>query len=1410
MVAAKSSSSKSTSNSSVSNKDGVVVNDLTHLITRSPPSPKGRGRGRNKLKMPRSSKNNRRSYKSNNNKSKETGKMSSSGRISDETLIRLDVEAVPPEYEEKPREERPYTDFFPDLDLQEPLNLDILPAKEDMPTSNVNGTDTSESMHIDDLSVDENKTSDQKNDLDLQESMNGDDSLVKEDILPVKKSNMDPKEPMNIDDLPLKDVNSPELKSQYASTVTENNSESLVCQVEKVSNKLVEIQDFNESVLTKEAQQVNQVLFIKESQEPNELASSQESNEITTSRETIMKAGELITTKETQKIINKESEILIIEKNLNNSETAKKTFEQNNILMEIDERETNSDMKAIRLDELIDNLTLVESSSSNISTEKKAPILNSDNLSESSSSTLITTEKKVHIESTFTNTTKIIEQKRLANGHTDESKSKVALKSTEKKLLIDYKVENSVSLKKSEKKLPVPSFRRVDVTIVEQGQDSFDRPEGHYLRYLEPTEMELADRVEYDMDEQDLIWLNMLNSERKKEELGEVSPEEFEAIMDRLEKEWFDLTKNIPKAQSDRDNLQPEDSACAICDDAECENSNAIVFCDGCNLAVHQDCYGIPYIPEGQWLCRKCMISPENPVSCIFCPNEGGAFKQTTTNHWAHLLCGIWIPEVTISNAVYMEPIDNINRIPRSRWRLMCYICRQKMGACIQCENKHCFTAFHPTCARKAKLCMKMKSVSSYYDNSLKAYCDKHTPREYKDAVDVSTTVAAAQAAFVAKAPAIKKRKLYKQYDSDDSDEFIPDEEKEESEIDLEDEDEFYEVNNGVNKRKRGQYSSSESSQNRQEAEEDHIKTEHSVEQGNNKAARAYNHSYSASAPIAPAIIMQKLLPVLQKSKNFLRKKGDLVATICKYWSLKRESRRGAPLLKRLHLEASKFFFSSVLKQTEAEKAIRFEIMRVLRKDIEKVRMLADSVQRREKGKLRRYRMIRTMLETILYPLTRILREALEDIQLLDKQELFAKPVSAEEVPDYYLHIKNPMDFSTIRKKIDTYVYDDIASFKEDLELIFRNAMTYNTNHTTYFRTARRMQTQCQEILVRAEKEYAELPVNPETKMLDIELNPEIFTFNMDPLVLPNRDTEVIDEKSDSEADDDKIVVPMDVETVAPRRTRSSVAKEKVEETPKRKQTADPDKEKEEKKLPKGWVYVSEDEDDEEPIDDTEETQEDTGKVTRNITIVNSSTTTKSATNVSTRTRSRSVSENSVVGESSTSIFPQPEETELEEDQDVPRTDNDMTGPTTESVNDEEVSEIAHGSVVWAKMQGFPWYPAEVEDPSSSYITPEIMADRKEGDTYLVHFFDEKYGKKGGHGRTWKWVPASKVLLLGNDEETDMAKLKDKAMTPTMKKEIPLAYAAACSTKGLSSSILHKLGKNVKLAKSSKVKGKKY
>ena len=142
----------------------------------------------------------------------------------------------------------------------------------------------------------------------------------------------------------------------------------------------------------------------------------------------------------------------------------------------------------------------------------------------------------------------------------------------------------------------------------------------------------------------------------------------------------------------------------------------------------------------------NCFMRPDQNTncrqSCIFCPNEGGAFKQTTTGHWSHLLCAIWIPELTVGNAIYMEPVQDVEQLPKSRWKLVstlascylgpslieqnCSLCREKVGACIQCDNKTCFSAFHVTCARQAGLLMTMKTLGT--EGLLRAFCDKHLP----------------------------------------------------------------------------------------------------------------------------------------------------------------------------------------------------------------------------------------------------------------------------------------------------------------------------------------------------------------------------------------------------------------------------------------------------------------------------------------------------------------------------------------------------------------------------------------------------------------------------------------------------------------------------------------------------------
>lgn len=56
---------------------------------------------------------------------------------------------------------------------------------------------------------------------------------------------------------------------------------------------------------------------------------------------------------------------------------------------------------------------------------------------------------------------------------------------------------------------------------------------------------------------------------------------------------------------------------------------------------------------------------------CILCPNEGGAFKQTTNGDWVHLLCAIWVPETRVVNEVFMEPVSGAEKISKQRWRLV-------------------------------------------------------------------------------------------------------------------------------------------------------------------------------------------------------------------------------------------------------------------------------------------------------------------------------------------------------------------------------------------------------------------------------------------------------------------------------------------------------------------------------------------------------------------------------------------------------------------------------------------------------------------------------------------------------------------------------------------------------------------
>ncbi|XP_050426553.1 protein AF-10-like [Adelges cooleyi] len=176
---------------------------------------------------------------------------------------------------------------------------------------------------------------------------------------------------------------------------------------------------------------------------------------------------------------------------------------------------------------------------------------------------------------------------------------------------------------------------------------------------------------------------------------------------------------------------------CSVCCDDTGWAENPLVYCDGpnCNVAVHQACYGIRSVPKGEWLCRKCEAYKEKNIKakCELCPSKDGALKPTENGQWAHVVCALYIPEVTFLDVTTMEPVK-LSEIPRDRFNRTCYICEEKnnkgsksstYGACMSCNKAGCKLSFHVTCAQSVGLLCEEAGI--YYDNvKYVGYCKHH------------------------------------------------------------------------------------------------------------------------------------------------------------------------------------------------------------------------------------------------------------------------------------------------------------------------------------------------------------------------------------------------------------------------------------------------------------------------------------------------------------------------------------------------------------------------------------------------------------------------------------------------------------------------------------------------------------
>lgn len=164
------------------------------------------------------------------------------------------------------------------------------------------------------------------------------------------------------------------------------------------------------------------------------------------------------------------------------------------------------------------------------------------------------------------------------------------------------------------------------------------------------------------------------------------------SILESIPASWVVRVDGRVAVQEDAEEEEKEgqeDAVCMCCFDGSSLEGNRIMFCDGCNAAVHQACYGVQDIPEGDFFCDRCRavqmmadeeqdddeaesyFDPNNArdaIKCCFCPMYHGGLKPTTDGRWVHLCCAIWSGNSSILDLAEMSPVD-VSAVPVQVYR---------------------------------------------------------------------------------------------------------------------------------------------------------------------------------------------------------------------------------------------------------------------------------------------------------------------------------------------------------------------------------------------------------------------------------------------------------------------------------------------------------------------------------------------------------------------------------------------------------------------------------------------------------------------------------------------------------------------------------------------------------------------
>ncbi|KAK3323473.1 origin recognition complex subunit 4 C-terminus-domain-containing protein [Cercophora scortea] len=94
-------------------------------------------------------------------------------------------------------------------------------------------------------------------------------------------------------------------------------------------------------------------------------------------------------------------------------------------------------------------------------------------------------------------------------------------------------------------------------------------------------------------------------AQKAQEVLG--APEDDEEEVEEEQVEAASGEQGEEEEEEEDGSDDDDDEVCAICSKPDSKRGNQIVFCDSCDTAVHQKCYGLAVIPKGDWICRDCV-----------------------------------------------------------------------------------------------------------------------------------------------------------------------------------------------------------------------------------------------------------------------------------------------------------------------------------------------------------------------------------------------------------------------------------------------------------------------------------------------------------------------------------------------------------------------------------------------------------------------------------------------------------------------------------------------------------------------------------------------------------------------------------------------------------------------------------